>query len=123
MIAYNDLVAIGVMRGLTSSGLCIPGDVSVLGFDDIFAAELVTPSLTTVAAPLSAVGGAAVRHLLAVVRGAQPRLREPAVVPTRLVVRESTGQRSRKRISPAFGTTRVPGSVSKAARSTAAGSR
>ncbi|MGH3355979.1 MAG: LacI family DNA-binding transcriptional regulator [Nocardioidaceae bacterium] len=91
VIAYNDLVAIGVMRGLASKGVRVPADVSVLGFDNIFAAELVTPTLTTVAAPLHLLGATAVRHLLTIVGGARPFRREPVVVPTRLVPRESTG--------------------------------
>ena len=105
VIGYNDLVAIGAMRRLASMGVRVPGDVSVLGFDNIFAAELVTPALTTVAAPLNALGATAVRHLLAIVGGAQPRRQEPVVVPTRLVVRESTGQRRPKRTSAVSRTT------------------
>lgn len=112
VIAYNDLLAIGVMKSLAAMGIRVPADVSVLGFDNIFAAELVTPGLTTVAAPLHRLGATAVRHLLAIVGGAQPHTGRPLVVPTHLVLRESTGQRSRKRISPAFGTTKVSGSAS-----------
>lgn len=48
IFAANDLMAIGVMRGLRERGLGIPGDVAVVGFDDISAASLVTPTLTTV---------------------------------------------------------------------------
>ncbi len=112
VLAYNDLLAIGVMRGLQARGIRVPGDVSVVGFDDIFGADLVTPGLTTVAAPLRALGTAAVRNLLAVAGGARSRVGEPVTVPTRLVVRSSTTQRSRKSTSPALGTTNVSGSAS-----------
>lgn len=112
VVAYNDLVAIGVIRGLQQCGVQVPTDVSVVGFDDIFAADLVTPGLTTVAAPLRALGTAAVRNLLAVISGGRTRVGEPVTVPTRLVVRSSTAHRSRKRTSPALGTTNVPGSDS-----------
>lgn len=112
LIAYNDLLGIGVLRGLQAQGVRIPRDVSVVGFDDIFAADLVTPGLTTVAAPLRSLGTTAVRNLLAVINGARSRVGEPITVPTRLVIRSSTGQRSRKRTSPAFGTTKVSGSAS-----------
>ncbi|MGH3365755.1 MAG: LacI family DNA-binding transcriptional regulator [Nocardioidaceae bacterium] len=95
VLAYNDLMAIGVMRGLAAAGVQVPDDVSVVGFDNIFAAELVTPALTTVEAPLNKLGATAVQHLLAIVGGAQPRRREPVVVPTRLVQRESAGRRTR----------------------------
>ena len=122
-LAYNDLVAIGLIRALTSMGARIPRDVSVIGFDNIFAAELVTPPLTTVAAPLAAMGRTAVRNLLAIVRGARPRAQEPVSLPSQLVVRQSTAHRRRNRTSPAWGTTKVPGSSPSRSRSTDAGSR
>ena len=68
---------------------------------------------TAVAAPLHAMGATAVRNLVAMVGGAVPS-REPIVMPVRLVVRRSTGQRSRKSTSPAFGTTNAPPSASAA---------
>jgi LacI family transcriptional regulator len=123
VIAYNDQVAIGLMRGLQALGTRVPGDVSVVGFDNIQPADLVTPGLTTVAAPLPAMGATAVQNLLAYIAGAQTGSGQPVVLPTRLVVRASTGQRSRKRTSPAWGTTKVSGSAASASRSTAAGSR
>jgi LacI family transcriptional regulator len=52
----NDQLAIGLMRGLAQLGARVPGDVSVVGFDHILTADLVTPGLTTVAAPLRAMG-------------------------------------------------------------------
>lgn len=97
IIAYNDLVAIGLLRGLRARGVRVPQDVSVVGYDDIFAADLVTPSLTTVAAPVRALGLTAVRNLVAIINGAQSRIGEPVVVSTRLVVRESTARRTRTR--------------------------
>ena len=122
VVAYNDQLAIGVVRGLHARGLRVPRDVSVVGFDNIGAAELISPGLTTVAAPLRAGGAAATRLLLAMVEGAQPAPGAPVVLPVGLVVRGSTAQRRRKRTSPASGTTNVPAADS-AARSTAAGSR
>jgi LacI family transcriptional regulator len=104
VIAYNGLVAIGAIRALASMGGRVPQDVSVVGFDNIFAAELVTPPLTTVAAPLGAMGRTAVGNLLAIVRGARPRAQEPVSLPCRLVVRESTAQRRRYRTTPAWAT-------------------
>lgn len=123
VLAYNDQLAIGVMRGLQARGVTVPGDVSVVGFDNILFADLVTPGLTTVAAPLPAMGATAVQNLLAYIGGAHTGSQEPIVLPTRLVVRDSTAQRSRKSTSPAWGTTRVSGSAESASRSTARGSR
>jgi LacI family transcriptional regulator len=113
VIAYNDLVAIGAIRALTSMGARIPQDVSVIGFDNIFAAELVTPPLTTVAAPLGAMGRTAVSNLLAIVRGARPRAQAPVTLPCRLIVRESTAHHRRHRASPAWAACRAgrPGSA------------
>jgi LacI family transcriptional regulator len=122
-IAYNDQLAMGLMRGIMSMGARVPRDVSVVGFDNVLAADLVTPRLTTVGAPLRSMGGTAVQNLFAYIGGASHGSNEPVVLPTRLVVRDSTAQRSRKRTSPAWGTTKVSGSASSSARSTAAGSR
>jgi LacI family repressor for deo operon, udp, cdd, tsx, nupC, and nupG len=98
VIAYNDQMAIGLMRGIAQRGGRVPDDVSVVGFDNIFAADLVLPGLTTVAAPLREMGSRAVETLLA--REART-FERPMVLPTRLVVRGSTGQPSRKSTSPA----------------------
>ncbi len=65
------------------------------------------------------------RHgsLLFQLRGGSPRAGKATVLPVRLMVRASTAQRSRKRSSPAWGTTRVSGSADHASGSTYAGSR
>ena len=123
LLAYNDQLAIGVVRGLRGQGVRVPDDVSVVGFDDIGAAELVTPGLTTVAAPLHAGGVTATRALLAMVDGAPGPAGAPVVLPVRLVVRGSTAQRSRNSTSPASGTTKVSPSAAHASTSTSAGSR
>jgi DNA-binding LacI/PurR family transcriptional regulator len=109
VVAYNDAMAIGLIRQLTAMGARVPGDVSVVSFDNIEAAALVTPALTTVAAPLHAMGRAGAGNVLAIVNGAVPRTTGPLVLPSRLVVRASTAQRRRNRTSPAWGTTNVPG--------------
>jgi LacI family transcriptional regulator len=93
-IAHNDLLAIGVLQRLAQRGLRVPGDISVVGFDDIFASSLCTPSLTTLGGPHAEVGRAAVELLLDVV-GPAPHQTTPARVtlPTELLLRGSTGQR------------------------------
>jgi LacI family transcriptional regulator, repressor for deo operon, udp, cdd, tsx, nupC, and nupG len=123
VVAYNDLMAIGLLHGLRRARVAVPRQVSVVGFDNIFGSDFCTPALTTVAAPLRALGAAGVRQLLAELGGARPRTGQPGVLPVRLVVRDSTAQRSRKRSSPARGTTRVSGSAAHASGSTSAGSR
>lgn len=102
VIAYNDLMALGFMQGLTALGVKVPADVNVIGFDNIFGTELVSPGLTTVAAPLHTLGATAVRQLLAVIGGAPPETGEPVMLPTRLVIRGSTGSFRRRRTLAAF---------------------
>ena len=65
MIAYNDTLAIGVVKGMRGAGVRVPDDVSVIGFDNIAMSEIVDPALTTVAAPLRAMGIIGVNNLIA----------------------------------------------------------
>lgn len=90
VVAFNDLLAIGTMRRLLARGVHVPGDVSVLGCDDIFGADFCHPALTTLAAPIQDAGRAAVDLLLRRLSGSAELLR-PRVFATHLVVRESTG--------------------------------
>ncbi|MGA7521202.1 MAG: LacI family DNA-binding transcriptional regulator [Acidobacteriaceae bacterium] len=64
VLAFDDLTALGVVRGLTEAGLRVPGDCSVLGFDDILPAEVATPGITTIRQPLREMGLLAARSLL-----------------------------------------------------------
>jgi len=90
VVAHNDLLAIGVMQRLTQRGLRVPDDVSVVGFDDIFASDVCTPGLTTLGGAHVDVGRAAVELLLtAGVRAPDDRPR--VLLPTELVLRASTG--------------------------------
>lgn len=111
-ICYNDLVAMGVIATLRRAGLRVPYDVSVIGFDDILTSRLVSPPLTTVASPMRYMGATAVHNLLALTRGAHATSGRAYVMPVKLRIRASTGQRRRKRTSPALGTTNVSGSAS-----------
>lgn len=89
IIAINDDVANGVYRGLFLLGKRIPQDYSVVGFDDISQAAFMTPALTTVAQPMSALGAQLVDLLMA--RLAAPTRRAQIErLPVRLVEREST---------------------------------
>jgi LacI family transcriptional regulator len=94
VLAYNDQLAIGVMKGLRTLGLDVPADVSVVGFDNIQFGEIIEPALTTVAAPLRHMGATGVRNCIAVLRGAQPSA-PPLVLPVRFIERQSTGHRRR----------------------------
>lgn len=90
VIAYNDLLGIGFMKQLQNAGLSVPEDVSVIGFDNAYGSDLVTPSLTTVAASLRAMGTTAMTLVLEQVRSRKPVKAATTVLPTRLIVRNST---------------------------------
>jgi DNA-binding LacI/PurR family transcriptional regulator len=86
LVAFNDLLAIGVLRRLEERGIAVPGEVSVVGYDDIFGADFCSPPLTTVAGPVDEAGRTLVDVLLT------GRVPVPAItLPTHLRVRRSTG--------------------------------
>ena len=91
VIAFNDLMALGLLRAARQEGVAIPGRLSIAGFDDIFGADLTTPALTTVAAPLDYAGAKAVESLVGLVEGSSARLPEVWPFELQLVVRDSTG--------------------------------
>jgi LacI family transcriptional regulator len=96
-IAFDDLVAQGVIAGLADRGLQIPRDMSVVGFDDVLAARTYPP-LTTVAAHCAELGVRAVELLLEILesgRNEAPRI----VIPTELVVRATTSEPAKLRSS------------------------
>jgi DNA-binding LacI/PurR family transcriptional regulator len=88
IVAASDLIAIGALRALQERHIDVPGAVSVVGFDDIPAASLANPPLTTVMQDTRLAGEALVDSLLRSVQGEPP---ENKVLPTRLVVRKSCG--------------------------------
>ena len=88
LVAASDLIAIGALRALQERGIDVPGSVSVVGFDDIPAASLSNPPLTTVMQDTRRAGEALVDTLLRLV---QEEHAEGVVLPTRLVVRRSCG--------------------------------
>jgi LacI family transcriptional regulator len=86
----NDLMAIGAMDALTELGRSIPDDVALVGFDDIEAASLVRPALTTIANPAYDSGSQAGQMLLRRMLGEDTGPRTVTVLPCSLRVREST---------------------------------
>lgn len=88
LLCMSDQVALGAMKAVRGLGLRVPEDVSVIGFDDIPESLRTTPSLTTVHQPLLEKGVWAGRLLLAQLKG-EP-IEPPPVLPTHLVLRDST---------------------------------
>lgn len=87
VFAASDLIAIGAMRAFAERGLRIPEDVAVIGFDDIPAARIATPALTTVFQDTNRAGELLVDALVGLVNG---EAAESLRLPTSLVVRKST---------------------------------
>lgn len=90
IFAANDLMAIGVMQALRDRNIDIPGEIAVVGFDDISAAKLVTPSLTTVAQFQYQMGVKAAQILMERLRGSTPSAGTTLEMPYSLVERGST---------------------------------
>ncbi|NQE61694.1 Transcriptional regulator, LacI family [Caulobacter sp. RHG1] len=90
IFCFGDEMAMGALGAIRELGLSCPGDVSVVGFDDIRYSRFVTPALTTVSQPMEQIGREAVRLLLDVL---SDKIQEPISVtlPHALIVRESTG--------------------------------
>ncbi|POB11056.1 LacI family DNA-binding transcriptional regulator [Sulfobacillus sp. hq2] len=85
-----DLAAIGAMQTFQEHGLRIPEDISVTGFDDVDAATIVYPALTTVKQPMVELGQAAAQLLLEMLRNGQHSLPQHLTIPTEIVWRNST---------------------------------
>jgi DNA-binding LacI/PurR family transcriptional regulator len=88
ILALSDQLALGVFEAAKRMGLSVPGDLSIVGFDDVPEASRTEPPLTTVYQPHVEKGLMAGRMLVAQLDGEEPR--SPAPLPTRLVVRGST---------------------------------
>jgi DNA-binding LacI/PurR family transcriptional regulator len=88
LIAFNDLLAIGMLQRMRRRNVEVPGAISVVGYDDIFGTDFCQPSLTTVHTDVEHAG----RTLVDLVLGRIfSRPDTPIVIPSQLVVRESTG--------------------------------
>ncbi len=90
ILAINDFLAIGVLRAIQDLGMNVPGDVSLVGYDDIPMAKYLVPRLSTASKDGEKMGRESAKLLLA--RLQNPDLpRQEIKLPTRLILRESTG--------------------------------
>jgi LacI family repressor for deo operon, udp, cdd, tsx, nupC, and nupG len=89
IFAANDEMAFGAIRHAHMRGLSVPQDLSVIGFDNIAFSEAFLPSLTTISQPRLDIGERAMSVLLDVMNG-KPTSAEPTILPTRLLIRETT---------------------------------
>lgn len=69
VLAFDDMTALGVVRGLLEAGISVPGGCSVIGFDDVLPARVTTPAITTVRQPMREMGQKAVEWMLLTLQG------------------------------------------------------
>lgn len=90
VFATNDSMAIGCLAALREGGLAVPGDVALVGFDDIPIARFLDPPLTSVRVAIAELGSRAIARLLATIDGAPGAARHHEILAATLVVRAST---------------------------------
>ena len=91
IVAVSDSAAIGAIKAIEASGLSVPGDIAVAGFNNELFARLVKPSLTTTALPMFELGQQAVKMLLRQIEYPDNfKIPEPKVLESHLIVRDST---------------------------------
>jgi LacI family transcriptional regulator len=88
LVCGNDVLALGALRECQARGVAVPGEVSIIGFDDLAPARQATPALTTIRVPTTRMGEAAADFVLAALAGGNPAALE---IPFKLVIRASTG--------------------------------
>jgi LacI family transcriptional regulator len=89
LFAHSDLLALGAVRELRAHGLDVPGDVSVVGFDDVAVAAFVDPPLTTVRQPMHDVGALAASLVIGETTARASSRKRTHLIPATLVARES----------------------------------
>jgi len=92
IFAYNDFMAIGAMRACFEMGLSVPGEISIVGFDDIPQAAYTCPALTTVRQPKLEMGRRGAELLFNLIEGNMGEGVSPPLLDIELIVRESTGK-------------------------------
>jgi LacI family transcriptional regulator len=95
IFATSDYIAIGVFEALRAAGLSVPGDISLVGFDDMPFVEIMTPALTTVRQPIAEMGRLGFQTLLALMIG--ETVATERRLPVELVERDSVGPPARVR--------------------------
>lgn len=103
-LCTNDFAALGILRGAINSGLKVPEDLSIVGFDDIEPSRLVTPSLTSVRVQKEEIGRVSVRELLISMKNGIKSIGTPQCrmrISPVLIERESTGKVKKEEQMPA----------------------
>ena len=90
LFSFNDINALGAIRGLNDIGLKVPGDVSVMGIDDIIISSIFIPSLTTIRYPVKEMVDEASRILLNRIKQPVFKKNKEIIIKSELIIREST---------------------------------
>jgi DNA-binding LacI/PurR family transcriptional regulator len=90
VFATSDVMALGSKKAIEDFGLCIPKDISLIGFDDIPKVSMTDPKLTTIAQPRYQMGWESALLLIERIEQSTPPARRKLVMEHELVVREST---------------------------------
>jgi LacI family transcriptional regulator len=99
LVCANDELALGIMSRLQDAGRDVPGDVAVVGWDDVMASRYVRPGMTTVSQPVRELGALAADRLHHRVQGGEPHA-ERQVLATRVIIRGSCGCASPRNTHP-----------------------
>jgi DNA-binding LacI/PurR family transcriptional regulator len=94
VLAFDDLTALGVLRGMSEAGIRVPDDCSVMGFDDVLPARVSTPAITTVRQPPHSMGLQAADVILKALQRSPNGKGRLMKFPPELVVRTSTAERN-----------------------------
>jgi LacI family transcriptional regulator len=89
----NDATAIGASKAIREAGLRVPGDISLIGFDDLDLVEHLTPALTTVRVEKEILGGIALKRLLQLMNHPDP-VSVTSLLDVELVIRDSVARRA-----------------------------
>jgi LacI family transcriptional regulator/LacI family repressor for deo operon, udp, cdd, tsx, nupC, and nupG len=89
VFCYNDAAAIGLLAACHKHGISVPGDLSIIGFDDIDVTAYTTPQLNTIRQPRFELGRKAMQMMLALLNGKEP---ENQFLPAELIVRQTTAR-------------------------------
>jgi len=100
VLAFDDLTALGVVRGLNEAGLRVPEDCSVMGFDDVLPAAVATPGITTICQPLGEMGALAAEWMVKAIESRDQKKEQKPLLHyalLKLVARMSTARPGGKR--------------------------
>ena len=95
VLTFNDVMAMGLLTACEEAGVSIPDELSIIGYDNIFATVFTSPSLTTIQPRLGEAGEQAFRQIVRSLKGTNDET-SPSNLATDLIIRKSTGRPHKK---------------------------